>query len=100
MKQSLQTSVWRWCVSALFFLPVCSYAQATEQTSHFEIGITVGPSNFLGDLGGTYGKGRTFLKDNNFPMTKMTIGAFVSYHPTEWLAARLAINKGSLEGDD
>jgi len=100
MKQSLHASVWRWCVSALFFLPVHSYAQTREQTSHFEIGITAGPSNFLGDLGGTYGKGRTFLKDNNIPLTKITVGAFISYHPTEWLAARLAINKGTLEGDD
>jgi len=100
MKQSLHASVWTWCVSALFLLPVPSIAQNTEQTSHFEFGITVGPSNFLGDLGGTMGKGRPFLKDNNIPMTKLTLGAFVSYHPTEWLGFRLAINKGNLEGDD
>jgi hypothetical protein len=100
MKQSLNASVWKWCVSALFLLPVHSFAQHTEQTSHFEIGITAGPSNFLGDLGGTMGKGRPFLKDNNFPMTKLTIGAFISYHPNEWIAARFAINKGNLEGDD
>lgn len=100
MKQSLPASVWRWCVSALFFLPFATFAQYTEQTSHFEIGITAGPSNFLGDLGGTMGKGRTFLKDNNIPMTKLTVGAFVSYHPSAWLGFRFALNRGSLEGDD
>ncbi len=35
----------------------------------YEIGINVGPSNFLGDLGGNLGKGTTFLKDNSFKTT-------------------------------
>lgn len=99
MKQSFTASVWRWCVSALFFFPVHTFAQS-ERSTYFEAGITAGPSNFLGDLGGTMGKGRTFLKDNNFPMTKITVGAFLSYFPTEWLSFRLAVNRGSLEGDD
>lgn len=46
------------------------------------------------------GRGTPFLKDNNFPMTKLTFGGFVSYHPNELLAFRLALNIGSLEGDD
>lgn len=33
-------------------------------------------------------------------MTKLTLGAFVSYHPSEYYSFRFAINKGSLEGDD
>jgi Domain of unknown function (DUF6089) len=77
-----------------------TFGQMTESSAHMEIGVTAGPSNFLGDLGGNLGKGTTFLKDNNIQMTKLTLGAFVSYHPNELLSFRLAFNLGSLEGDD
>ncbi|MEP7256740.1 MAG: outer membrane beta-barrel protein [Flavitalea sp.] len=102
MKQDLHSSVWKCCAVTLLGLSFIfsSRGQAVETTSFFEAGITLGPSNFLGDLGGNAGKGTTFLKDNNIQMTKLTFGAFVSYHPNEWLGARLAINKGMLEGDD
>lgn len=81
-------------------LGVCSFSQPTERSSHFEAGITVGPSNFLGDLGGNMGRGTTFIKDNNIQMTKLTFGGFLSYHPSEFLVFRLGLNFGSLEGDD
>jgi hypothetical protein len=101
MKQNLSRSVYKVCALALCVsFSLFSFGQVTESSSHFEAGITVGPSNFLGDLGGHMGRGTTFLKDNNFQMTKLTFGGFVSYHPTELLAFRLALNFGSLEGDD
>ncbi len=65
-----------------------------------EAGITLGPSNFLGDLGGTKGKGRPFLKDNNFPMTKLMIGAHLSTYPSPAWGLRLAANYGTLSGED
>jgi hypothetical protein len=83
-----------------FNLTVTSYSQYQESASHFEAGISLGPSNFLGDLGGNLGKGTTFIKDNNFQMTKLTFGGFISYHPKEWLGVRLGLNFGTLEGDD
>jgi hypothetical protein len=102
MKQDLHSLVRKccaaWLLTAFFYHPV--FSQTTESSSHFEAGITLGPSNFLGDLGGNAGRGTTFLKDNNFQMTKLTMGAFVSYHPSEYYSLRFAINKGSLEGDD
>lgn len=101
MKQSLLTSVLRCSVAAsLLLLNLSTYSQLSESTSFSEAGITVGPSNFLGDLGGNMGKGTRFLKDNNFQMTKMTVGGYFSYHPSEWLGFRAALNYGSLEGDD
>jgi hypothetical protein len=87
-------------LTLLSFSVFTSFGQYGEQTSFWEAGITVGPSNFLGDLGGNYGKGTTFIKDNNIQMTKLTFGGFLSYHPSEWLGFRLALNFGSLEGDD
>ena len=101
MKQNLPRSVWKLCVLCLFSLfSLASFGQINESTSHFEAGITVGPSNFLGDLGGNMGRGTPFLKDNNFPMTKLTFGGFISYHPNDLLSFRFAMNFGSLEGDD
>jgi hypothetical protein len=101
MKQDLPRSVWKYCVLSLLTLAsVSSFGQVTESSSYLEAGITVGPSNFLGDLGGNLGRGTKFIKDNNFPMTKLTFGGFVAYHPNELFGLRLALNFGSLEGDD
>jgi hypothetical protein len=93
-----------WRCGLLLLVSLCnqlpSFSQNTESSSFFEAGITFGPSNFLGDLGGNAGKGTKFLKDNNFPMTKFMFGAFLTYQPNEWLGFRLAVNRGTLEGDD
>ena len=65
-----------------------------------ELGINLGPSFFLGDLGGVQGKGKTFVKDVNFPLTKLMKGLYVNVYPAEWIGFRLAANIGKLEGDD
>lgn len=94
-----------------FLLRKCTLsliALATAQSSfsqigvfnEFEAGVTVGPSNFLGDLGGTKGRGRGFLKDNNFPMTKLMVGAHLTGYFNPFFAVRLAANYGTLEGND
>lgn len=101
MKQRLHKYVWRCLFATLFgFTSLPTFSQYGESTSFFEAGITLGPSNFLGDLGGNLGKGTPFLKDNNFQMTKLMFGAFLSYHPSEWLGFRLNASFGRLEGDD
>ena len=102
MKQNLRSSVWKCCVVTLLFISshATSFSQYSESTSFFEAGITVGPSNFLGDLGGNVGKGTTFLKDNNIPLTKLMFGAYLGYQPNEWFGLRLSASFGTLEGDD
>ncbi|RYG06074.1 MAG: hypothetical protein EOO02_01820 [Chitinophagaceae bacterium] len=101
MKQNLH-SVWKClCLTLLGYTYAQSAtAQYSESTSFWEAGITIGPSNFLGDLGGNVGKGTPFLKDNNIQTTKLTFGAFATYHPSEYFGVRFAANVGSLEGDD
>ena len=42
-----------------------------------EVGINVGPSFFLGDLGGNAGKGTSFVKDVNMELTQIVKGAFL-----------------------
>ncbi|HMO31901.1 MAG TPA: hypothetical protein PKE63_01510 [Lacibacter sp.] len=88
-----------------FLLTVCvhsSYAQIglSSSNSRFEIGLNVGPMNFLGDLGGNRGKGTLGPKDNNIPVTNMIGGISASYYPTEWIGFRIAGNLGRMEGDD
>lgn len=102
MKQYLHASVRKCCALTLIILSanLSSFSQYGEKSSYWEIGATLGPGNFLGDLGGTQGKGTTFLKDNNFPMTKLMFGFYAGYHPSQWLGFRLALNFGTLEGDD
>ncbi len=65
-----------------------------------EAGFVFGPSNFLGDLGGNVGKGTTFIKDNNFPETKVMFGGHLSIYPRDWYGIRIDMNFGSLAGDD
>jgi hypothetical protein len=55
---------------------------------------------FLGDLGGHYGIGTTFLKDYNMNTTKLTYGFYIAAHPSELLGFRLSANFGSVEGAD
>ena len=65
-----------------------------------EIGLNLGPSNFLGDLGGNRGVGKTFLKDNNVELTKIISGGFITYYPKEWLGFRLSGHYTKIEGND
>ena len=65
-----------------------------------KLGLGIGPMFFLGDLGGSAGVGKTFIKDLDLPLTKLSKGLYLNYYPTEWLGLRIAGNLGYLEGDD
>ncbi|HEY2722953.1 MAG TPA: DUF6089 family protein [Chitinophagaceae bacterium] len=65
-----------------------------------EIGLGLGPLIFLGDLGGARGVGRTFVKDIDYPLTKLSKGVFLNVTPNEWLGFRIAANFGVLDGND
>lgn len=88
----------------LLTLTICasrSHSQSiTTGDGRFEVGLGFGPMFFLGDLGGTAGVGKPFVKDVDFPLTKLSKNLYGSYYPSEWLGFRLAINHGVLEGND
>lgn len=65
-----------------------------------ELGLGIGPMFFLGDLGGTRGEGKTFIKDLNLPTTKVVTGLYANIYPAEWIGFRIAANVGALAGDD
>ena len=89
------------CVLFVAFSSFQSFSQSiTLANGTTEIGLGLGPLIFLGDLGGNQGIGRTFVKDVNFPLTKLCKGVFVSVSPNEWLGFRVAVNQGVLEGND
>lgn len=72
----------------------------TTGNGKYEIGFGVGPLFFLGDLGGNYGTGKTFIKDVNLPLTKVAKGFYAAVYPSEFFGIRAAINHGKLEGYD
>ena len=72
----------------------------TTPNGKLEIGLGIGPMFFLGDLGGSAGVGKTFVKDLDFPLTKLNKGVYINYYATEWFGFRLAGNLGYVEGDD
>ena len=95
-------SILLYTVSFLFIGATHLRAQIGLSTanSRLEIGLNIGPMNFLGDLGGNRGKGTLGPKDNNIPVTNMIAGISASYYPSEWLGFRLAANIGTMQGDD
>src|SRR5829696_7907978 len=78
-----------------------SFSQSiTTGNGKIEVGFGFGPLFFLGDLGGNRGLGTRFVKDVNFPVTKLAKGLYANIYPAEWLGFRIAINHGRLEGCD
>ena len=78
-----------------------SYSQSiTSGTGKLELGLGFGPMFFLGDLGGSAGVGKGFVKDVDFPLTKISKMIYANYYPAEYLGLRLAFNHGVLEGND
>jgi hypothetical protein len=101
MKQGLHSLLWKcfFLATLLLALNFTSYSQLSSGT-YYEAGITVGPMGYLGDLGGNFGKGTTFVKDYNIPETHLSYGAYITAHPAEWFGIRLALNLGNVSGDD
>jgi hypothetical protein len=87
------------CFFAVFSSPARSQSISTSN-GKLELGLGFGPMFFLGDLGGTAGVGKTFIKDLNLPLTKLSKGAYLEYYPAEWIGLRVAANLGYIEGDD
>jgi hypothetical protein len=87
---------------AIFLLlSVCTNAQSISfKDGKYELGLGLGPSFFLGDLGGARGIGKPFIYDLDLPLTKFSKGLFFNVYPSEWLGLRLAFNQSFLEGSD
>ena len=71
----------------LFCLPTLLSAQ------HFEAGLLVGGSNYLGELSAN--SSRIFIKETN-----LAAGAFAKYNINHLFALRLGFNYASISGED
>jgi hypothetical protein len=86
---------------SLNLFPTRSFSQSiTSGDGKVELGLGFGPMFFLGDLGGSAGIGRDFIKDLDFPLTKFSKMIYANYYPSEWIGFRLALNHGTLAGND
>lgn len=82
-------------------LPKQTNAQSVGGTiGNGEFAFGIGPMFFLGDLGGSAGKGGRFVKDVDFPLTKLAKSLYLSIYPSELFGLRVSLNHGVLEGDD
>lgn len=70
------------------------------QSSKLEAGIGIGPMFFLGDLGGSAGVGKGFLKDLDIPLARPSAGAYINFYPADWVGLRLGLTYGGVKGDD
>jgi hypothetical protein len=66
----------------------------------FEIGLQIGTSQFLGDLGGGPGIGKGFIIDTDFSSVRPTFGVFGRYNIGGHVAIRADISYLQLHGDD
>ena len=95
----------------LLMMGMSSYAQRTfsytkikpaysdmQYTS--EVGINVGLTAFLGDLGGTRGKGEPYSKDLNGIVFRPHIGISYAYYPKSWLKVQGTFNYTTITGAD
>ncbi|MDP4283547.1 MAG: hypothetical protein Q8891_03925 [Bacteroidota bacterium] len=105
MKKRLHAT-WITCFISIFLSFVLfskSYSQSlvfSTGKAKVEVGINIGPSFFLGDLGGHRGKGKRFIKDLNLPLTEIMVGGFIAVYPNEWLGIRAAAQYGKLQAAD
>ena len=90
-------------ITLTFVFSTKSYGQSLifgNEKTKIEVGINVGPSFFLGDLGGNRGKGTRFVKDLNFNYTQVMTGVFATVYPNEWFGVRAVAQIGKLESED
>lgn len=81
----------------------CSFLSSkcfSQSGVRWEAGVIIGPSFFLGDLGGNAGKGTRFIKDVNLEYTRIIKGGFICMYPNDWLGLRLAAQTGYLHAED
>jgi len=88
-------------LTLLILFSISCYSQSISfKDGKYELGLGLGPSFFLGDLGGGRGIGKPFIKDLDVPLTKFSKGLYLNIYPAEWLGLRLAANFSHLEGSD
>ncbi len=88
-----------WCLAMLG--TTVGFTQNGYQPAYpLEIGLQVGTSQFLGDLGGQPGIGKGFIIDTDISSVRPTFGIFGRYNIGGHFALRVDISYLQLHGDD
>ncbi|MCH2042627.1 MAG: DUF6089 family protein [Saprospiraceae bacterium] len=88
-------------ILCLCFSATLGFSQAGYQPMYpLEIGLQVGTSQFLGDLGGQKGIGRPFLRDTDFGQIRPTVGIYGRYNVGAHFAARVDLSFLQVSGND
>ncbi|WP_133991993.1 hypothetical protein [Dinghuibacter silviterrae] len=106
MKKSTPLFSWRFPALTLLLIGLLlssgTHAQLALSFKDMEtdLGFEIGPSFFLGELGGNLGDGKRFIKDLNLPTTRYFAGISGAIYPASWLGIRANLNYGRLYGAD
>ena len=91
-------------VILIFFFQVtdlsAQYVSFGGKSFRTQIGINVGPTFFLGDLGGNVGVGTKFVKDINPELTRSMQGAYIAFYPSPVYGFRVGAQHTQVAGDD
>jgi hypothetical protein len=80
-------------------LPLLAFSQRNKRY-RWEVGVSMGATNFLGDLGGANQIGTHFVKDLEFSLTRSAFGVHMRYRKDRFFGYSAAFNYGKVSGDD
>lgn len=86
-------------VVVFIIILLSSYLSAFSQY-YMDYGVSIGASNYLGDIGGKEQTRRDFVADMKFQHTRWTVGGFFRYRFAPQFAAKLNLNYVRLNADD
>lgn len=66
----------------------------------WDYGMSVGVSNYLGDIGGKEKTRRDFMADMKFAKTRWNVGGFARYKVHQKVSVKVALDYLRIEGDD
>ena len=87
-------------LSICLLISIASLFSQSRNKYKYEFIGGIGPTGFLGDLGGSYQNGSHFLKDYNFSSTRFNLNAGVRYKRSSRFGFKGMLTYGMVSGDD
>lgn len=79
---------------------VCSLQLFAQKNAKLELGLQLGLTEFLGDLGGGSEDGKPFILDTDWRFSRPLLGVYAKKHFNSWFAASGNLNFTMLKGSD
>lgn len=87
-------------VSLVFIVCFTAASHISRAQWLWDYGVSVGVSNYLGDIGGKEKTRRDFVADMKLAKTRWNVGGFVRYKVHQKLSVKLGAEYLRIEGDD